>query len=88
MMTYMETFVADSAEAYLFKAMANLMDIYENSASDFLTDNGFDLDALYNETFDATVFIDALLHLAAVDQEITDLLSELETRLKEVIIVS
>ena len=80
LMTYMD-FVADSAEAYLFQAMAELMDIYSNTeAVGFLTDNGLDLTSLSGE-FDADAFLLDLLYLTTLDTDIADLFADLETRL-------
>ena len=84
LMYYMNSFVPTSAEAYLFKAMANLMDIYENSSSDFLKTNGLDLNILDIDTFDANEFISNLLLLATVDEDIAAFFAELESRLEDV----
>jgi len=83
-MNYMSTFVAESEESYLFKAIATLMDIYTNDASAFMTVNGLNLDDLLNSTFNSATFKQTLLNLSTIDTDIAALFSEMESRLEDV----
>lgn len=84
LMNYMSVFVAESKEAYLFKAMATLMDIYQNDVAGFLTDSGLDLDDLKSGAFDVLAFRETALRIATLDADIAAFFVELESRLGDV----
>lgn len=84
LMNYMSVFVAESEEAYLFKAMASLMDLYQNDAMDLITDSGLNLDDLYSDAFDGDAFLDAVFHVSTLETDITAFFAESENMLEEV----
>jgi hypothetical protein len=83
LMTYMETLAEPaSAEAYLFTAMADLMDIYTNEASDFLKDNGLTIDNI--EALDPDLIASTLLNLSTRQEDAHSFFAEMESRLQTV----
>ena len=82
LMSYLTAFTPASQEAYLFKGIASLLNIYQSSAAEFVTSgqDGLNLSTDF-ETFDANQFMDGLLHSAAIHEDIIDLFAEIADRL-------
>ena len=82
LMTYLNAFAPASQEAYLFKAIASLLNIYQSSAAQFITSGQDGLNLSTNfETFDANQFMDGLLRSAAIHTDIIGLFAEISDRL-------
>ena len=83
-MDYMNSFVADSKEAHLFKALATLFDIYNSDAVSFIKDDVNGLGINFNTDFENLKedVVYKFLHLTAKD--IKGLLAEIETRLDQI----
>jgi hypothetical protein len=79
---YLNAFTPESKEAYLFKALAALMNLYQNDAAGFIT-NGLNLSTDMN-TFDADQFVSSLLHSTTIGPDILDLHAEIATTLGNV----
>jgi hypothetical protein len=81
--TYLDYISPKTPEAHLFRAMANLMSVYQNDVIDFMKDQGLDLDALAAGSFDFEAFINGLLFSATLDADFADVLDELENILSD-----
>ncbi len=85
-MDYMNSFVDESKEAHLFKALATLFDIYNSQAVSFIEDKD-GLDINFNTDFkklNKKEVVYKFLKLTSYDNDIKGLLAEIETRLDQV----
>ena len=78
---YLDTFTPQTQEAYLFKAVASLMHIYQSEAAEFIVDS-MNLSTNF-ETFDVEQFTDALLASATIGDDIIALFAEITDKLDD-----
>ena len=81
---YMNSFVADSKEAYLFKAIASLFDIYNNTAvSLIISELGIDFDTDF-DILEYENVLNKFLNIASYDEDIIELFAAIEVQLDDV----